>query len=236
MVRRHLTRAAVALAALAALALGLRLIINASTFQLFGDYVARVETDERVVAVTFDDGPHPEYTRQVLDVLDRHGVKGTFFMTGRNVERFPDVAREVVRRGHEVGNHAYSHRRLVWMWPSQVREEIERTDALLRDVGVTGPIHFRAPHASKFIVLPAVLTRMNKLSVLGDVDPEEWRRWPATVMTDYVLRHTRPGSIIWLHDTLGVETVKTLEAVLGALAVDRYRFETVSDLIRRRTE
>jgi peptidoglycan/xylan/chitin deacetylase (PgdA/CDA1 family) len=66
------------------------------------------------------------------------------------------------------------------------------------------------------------------------VDPEEWRRPTAGVMTDFVLGHTRPGSIIWLHDTLGVETVRALEAVLTALAADGYRFETISELIRRR--
>ena len=120
------------------------------------------------------------------------------------------------------------------MWPEKVREEIERTDALLRDVGVTGPIHFRPPHASKFIVLPFVLTQMGKLSVMGDVDPEEWKRRPAAVMTESILRQTGPGSIIGLHDVMGVETIKTLEAVAPALIAQGYRFERVSEFVRRR--
>ena len=89
-------RCAIALALVALTAVGLREIVNSSTFQLFGDYVARVDTDERVVALTFDDGPHPTHTPKVLSVLDRHQVKATFFMMGRNVERYPAVARDVL--------------------------------------------------------------------------------------------------------------------------------------------
>ena len=225
---------AAALALAAAAAVGLREVVNSSTFQLFGDYVARVDTNERVVALTFDDGPDPWHTPRVLAVLDQHHVKATFFMMGRNVERYPEVAREVLRRGHEIGNHSYSHPRLILMSPSRVRDEIARTDTLLRGIGVTGEIHFRPPHASKFIVLPYVLVQMNKLSVLGDVDPKEWKQRPAAIMTESILRQVRPGSIIGLHDPMGAETLRTLQNILPALAAEGYRFETVSALVRRR--
>lgn len=227
-------RSVLALLLVAAAALGLREVVNSSTFQLFGDYVARVDTREKVVALTFDDGPHPQHTPRVLEVLDRYRVKGTFFMMGRNVERYPAVAREVLDRGHEIGNHSYSHPKLVLMSPRRVRDEIERTDRLLRSIGVSGEIYFRPPHASKFLVLPYVLVQMNKLSVLGDVDPEEWRRRPAAVMTESILRQVRPGSIIGLHDPLGSETLRTLEDSIAALTARGYRFETVSELVRRR--
>ena len=229
-----LWRSAIALALLGAALVALREVVNSSTFQLFGDYVARVETTDRVVALTFDDGPDPFHTPKVLDVLDRYQVKATFFMMGRNVERYPDLARAVLRRGHEIGNHSYSHSRLILMSPQRVRDEIERTDRLLRDIGVTGPIHFRPPHASKFIVLPYVLSEMKKLSVLGDVDPEEWKQRPAAVMTESILRQVRPGSIIGLHDPMGPETLRTLQNILPALTAQGYRFETVSELISRR--
>ena len=233
-VTTNIRRALVVVVLVGAASVGLREVVNSSTFQLFGDYVASVDTDEKVVALTFDDGPHPQYTLTVLDILDRHNIKATFFMMGRNVERFPAVAREVLARGHEVGNHSYSHPKLIFMWPSEVRDEIERTDALLRGIGVSGQIHFRPPHASKFIVLPYVLKQMGKLSVMGDVDPEEWKRRPAAVMTDSILRQTRPGSIIGLHDVMGVETIKTLEAIVPALVARGYRFERVSEFVRRR--
>jgi peptidoglycan/xylan/chitin deacetylase (PgdA/CDA1 family) len=189
-----------------------------------------------VVALTFDDGPDPVHTPKVLAVLDQHHVKATFFMMGRQVERYPKVAREVLRRGHEIGNHSYSHPKLILMSPRRVRDEIERTDKLLRDIGVSGAIHFRPPHASKFIVLPYVLVQMGRLSVLGDVDPEEWKERPAAVMTDSILRAVRPGSIIGLHDPAGAESLRTLENILPALIAQGYRFETVSELVRRRAK
>jgi peptidoglycan/xylan/chitin deacetylase (PgdA/CDA1 family) len=228
-------RGAAAVVVAGVVAIGLRELVNSSTFQLFGDYVARVETADRVVALTFDDGPDPRNTPKVLDALDRQNIKATFFMMGRNVERYPAVAREVMRRGHEIGNHSYSHPKLVWMSPARVREEIERTDKLLRDIGVSGDIHFRPPHAAKFIVLPCVLVEMKRLSVLGDVDPEEWKRYAAPVMTESILRQVRPGSIIGLHDPNGIETLRTLENILPALTTQGYRFETVSQLVRRRS-
>jgi len=215
-------------------AVGLRELVNSSTYQLFGDYVARVDTEDRVVALTFDDGPDPFHTPRVLAVLDELQVKATFFMIGRNVERYPAVAREVLRRGHEVGNHSYSHPKLVLMSPSRVRDEIARTDRLLREIGVSGEILFRPPHAAKFIVLPYVLRQMNKLSVLGDVDPEEWKRPSAAVMTASILHQVRPGSIIGLHDPMGAETLHTLQNILPALTAQGYRFKTVSALMHHR--
>jgi peptidoglycan/xylan/chitin deacetylase (PgdA/CDA1 family) len=124
---------------------------------------------------------------------------------------------------------------MILMSPTRVREEIERTDALLRGIGVPdGAILFRPPHAAKFVVLPWVLMRMHKLSVLGDVDPEEWKQRGAAVMTETILGQARPGSIIGLHDPLGVESLRTLENILPALEAKGFRFETVSQLVRRR--
>ena len=125
--------------------------------------------------------------------------------------------------------------KLVLMSPGRVRDEIERTDALIRGLGVTAPIHFRPPHFTKLVILPYVLKSMNKLSVLADVDAEEWRRRPAQVMTESILNEVRPGSIIGMHDPAGVETIRTLENVLASLETQGYRFETVSQLIRRRS-
>ena len=229
-------RGAAVLVLLGAAAVGLREIVNSSTFQLFGDYVVTVKTTERVVALTFDDGPSPWHTPKVLNELDRYHVKATFFMMGRNVERYPDIARDVLRRGHEIGNHSYSHPRLILMSPRRVRDEIERTDKLLRNIGVTGEIYFRAPHASKFIVLPCVLVQMGKVNVMGDVSAEEWRQRPAAIMTESILRGVRPGSIIGLHDPAGAESLRTLENILPALIAQGYRFETVSELVRRRAK
>jgi peptidoglycan-N-acetylglucosamine deacetylase len=202
----------------------------------FGRVVDGAGVHDRVVALTFDDGPSPYWTPKFLSALDARQVRATFFMMGRNVERYPAVAHEVLMRGHQIGNHSYSHSQLIFMWPGRVREEIERTDTLLRGIGVSDEIHFRPPHAAKFLVLPYVLMQMNKLSVLGDVDPEEWKQRPAAVMTESILRQVRPGSIIGLHDPMGAASLQTLENILPALIARGYRFETVSELIRRRAK
>jgi peptidoglycan/xylan/chitin deacetylase (PgdA/CDA1 family) len=230
---RLLRRGLLALALLAVAAVALRELIN-SRYQLFGDLLVRVDTDEKVVALSFDDGPHPTNTPKMLDLLDRHGVKATFFMMGRSLERWPDTAREVLRRGHELGNHSYSHPRLVFMSPARVREEIERTDALLRGIGVTGAIHFSPPHGAKLIVLPYVLREMGKLAVYSDTDPEEWKRPPASAMVDTVMRTMRPGSVLGFHDTAGEQTRRAVDEIVTRLRADGYRFETVTDLAARR--
>jgi len=226
-------RAALTLVLLAMTAVGLRGFVN-SRFPLFGNHVHRVDTDENVVALTFDDGPHPQHTPRMLGLLDRHEVKATFFLMGRNVERYPEVARDVLARGHEIGNHSYSHPRMVFMSPGRMREEIERTDALLRGIGLTGPIHFSPPHGSKLIVLPYVLAQMDKLSVLSDVDTEEWKRPGAAVLVASALRQVRPGSVMAFHDTMGDETLRAVDEVLTELLARGYRFERVSELVGRR--
>jgi len=122
-IRRNTTlwRVAIVLGLAGAAAVALREVVLSSTFQLFGDYVARVDTPERVVALTFDDGPNPYWTPKFLSALDERRVRATFFMMGRNVERYPAVAREVLRHGHEIGNHSYSHPKLILMSPGRVR-------------------------------------------------------------------------------------------------------------------
>ena len=226
-------RTAIGLVVGALAILGVREFIH-SRYQILGDSISRIDIDEKVVALYFDDGPNPKETPLMLDLLDRHRIRATFFMIGRNIERFPDTAREVLKRGHELGNHSYSHPRLIFMSPARVRDELERTDALLRGVGVTGPIPFSAPHGAKFIVLPYVLRQMNKLTVYSDPDPKEWKRPPAATMVESVMSVVGPGSAIGFHDTAGEQTRLAVNEVVTRLRADGYAFETVTALAARR--
>jgi peptidoglycan-N-acetylglucosamine deacetylase len=223
---------AVAMGVLAAGALGIRQLMIGPV-QLFGESIRRIDTTERVVALTFDDGPNPVHTPRMLDLLDRHQVKATFFLMGRSVERWPDAAREVLARGHEIGNHSYSHPRLVFMTPARVRDEIERTDVLLRNIGVTGDILFGPPHGARLLVLPYVLTQMNRVAVYSYTDPEEWKRPPASVMVERVLRQVRPGAVVGFHDVMGTETLRAVDEVVTALTSQGYRFALVSEFVER---
>ncbi|MBN1209941.1 MAG: polysaccharide deacetylase family protein [Myxococcaceae bacterium] len=220
------------LAVLGAL-IGLWQFSKARTFQAFGELHARVETTERVVALTFDDGPGPANTPALLELLARHQVKASFFMVGRNLERHRELAARVLAEGHQLGNHSYSHTRLVLKSPAFIQEELSRTDALLRELGVRGEIFFRAPFGKKLFVLPWLLAREGRRHITFDVVPDDTATQDAELITSRVLEATRPGSIILLHDGWGAKpgTLEATGRILEALKAQGYRFVTVSELL-----
>jgi peptidoglycan/xylan/chitin deacetylase (PgdA/CDA1 family) len=208
---------------------------NARTVQLFGGIVPRVETNEPVVALTFDDGPTAEHTDEVLAILREHNVKATFFLIGRKMEGSPAETRRIVAEGHEVGNHSLTHPRMILKPLSFVRGEIEATDALIRAAGYEGPIHFRSPYGKKLLVLPFYLWRSSRLNIFWDVAPEgdrAIRADPARIV-EYVVAKTRPGSIILLHVMPRSRRTsrEALPGILQGLKDRGYRFVTVSELL-----
>lgn len=211
-------------------------ISKARTFQFFGEIVPRVETSERVVALTFDDGPVPGPTDQILSMLGEEHVRATFFLNGQSIERHPAEAEKVVRAGHEIGNHTYSHAHLLGKPLSFVRREIERTDELIREVaGYTREIHFRSPFGKKLIVLPYYLWRSGRQNIFWDVEPESYGAVAESAgqITEHVTERVRPGSIILLH-VMFPGRATSLEAVPGVISELKargYRFVTVSELL-----
>jgi peptidoglycan/xylan/chitin deacetylase (PgdA/CDA1 family) len=213
--------------------IGLWQLSKARTFQVFGELYARVETPEKVVALTFDDGPSPENTPALLDLLARHRVKATFFMVGRNIGAHRELAARVLAEGHQLGNHSYSHTRMVLRSPSFMQEEISRTDALLRELGVQGEILFRAPFGKKLFVLPWLLAREHRKHITFDVVPDDHATQDAALITSRILEATRPGSIILLHDGWSAKpgTLEAADRVMARLRAQGYRFVTVSELL-----
>lgn len=231
-------RIAKKLAWVAAIALTAILLVNgisrSKSFQLLGDLVSHIDTSEKVVALTFDDGPNSPYTDQMLEVLRRHQVKATFFVVGRALKKQPETAKLVLSQGHELANHSYSHAKMVFKSPAFVRTEIEETDQQLRAVGVTPSQLFRAPYGRKLLVLPYVLTQLQKVNVLWDVNPADYKAPSAEAIATSVLNQVKPGSIVLLHDGGGKrdKTVAATDRIIRALKDQGYRFETVSELIR----
>ncbi|MDR4422603.1 polysaccharide deacetylase family protein, partial [Bacillus anthracis] len=133
-------------------------LMNARGFQLFGDLTNRVETNEKVVALTFDDGP-TNNVKQILPLLDTYHAKATFFLIGNELEKNLSLGEAIVQSGHQVGNHTYSHNRMVFKTPSYIKEEIEKTNSLIRRIGFTGEIDFRPPNGKKLIGLPYYLNK-----------------------------------------------------------------------------
>lgn len=203
-------------------------------FQIFGDLVTQVKTDEKVVAITYDDGPNPPYTNQLLEVLDDLKIKATFFLIGRNVESYPDTSRAILDGGHELGNHSYSHEELLFRSKSFVNLEIEKTDQLLRQVGAVGKIHFRAPFGYKGIVLPWLLSKLEKKHILWNVDPRDYMAETPEDVVKLAKKRTRPGSIILMHDGGGDRdlTVAATRSLVQTLRAEGYRFATVSELMQ----
>lgn len=209
-------------------------IAGARSFQLLGRTVARVETTERVVALTFDDGPAPGATDEILQMLRDQNVVATFFLNGSSIMEHPREAEKLARAGHELGNHSYSHARLIGKPLSFVRDEIERTDELIRGAGFTGSIRFRPPYGKKFLVLPYYLWRSGRESVMWDVEPDSYEdvaESPDRIVA-HVMERTRPGSIILLH-VMFPSRRTSLEAVPGIISglhAAGFRFVTVSEL------
>lgn len=214
---------------------GAWMLMRSRTFQLFGEIVPRVDSSEPVVALTFDDGPTAEYTSSVLEILDEQEVRATFFVTGHELEVNPDAGRQIVAAGHELGNHSYSHKRMVLRPYSQIRQEIERTDELIRASGQQGEIHFRSPFGKKLLLLPHYLGRTGRRSIFWDVEPESYRdiAQDAGQIVGHVLEETEPGSIILLHVMYDgrAESREALPGIIQGLRAQGYRFVTVSELL-----
>jgi peptidoglycan/xylan/chitin deacetylase (PgdA/CDA1 family) len=240
---RRRTAIGVALAALAALAgvvallAGARRLARARTYQLFGTLVSRVETRERVVALTFDDGPTDALADSVARMLEARGVRATFFVTGAELARAPAAGRRLAAAGHELGNHTYSHARMVLRSPGTVRREVEATDSVIRAAGYRGEIRFRPPYGYKLVGLPRYLGRTGRTTVMWDVEPDSHADVAATPawIVSHVLARVRPGSIVLLHVWYPsrATSLAAVPLLLDSLRARGWRVTTVGGLLGR---
>lgn len=232
--RKFIYFAAAALLLLA-VASGLWEIGKSRTFQFFGEIVPRVETPEKLIALTFDDGPTPEFTGEILRILKEEDVKATFFLIGGELEKHADEGKKIVAEGHEIGNHSYSHVRMIVVTPSFVKEEIEKTDALIRSIGYQKTPHFRPPYGKKLFALPFYLSQNKRKSITWDVEPETFPEVnkSSEEITKYVLTNTKNGSIILLHVMYDPQkkSLTAVKPIVEGLKQKGFRFVTVSELI-----
>ena len=203
----------------------------------FGKNIVRLNTDQKVVALTYDDGPNPPYTDRLLDVLAKHNVKATFFMIGNRIERHPETANRVIAEGHQIGNHTYSHPLLGFLPPRYVQRQIERTDALLQQHGITEETVFRAPLLTRFLPVAYVLAKQDRVHISCNVWSWDWTTQNPDKITEAVLKKTKPGSIIVLHDGKAENkdanrsgTIEATDRIVTALKRDGYQFVRLSDV------
>jgi len=188
-----------------------------------------VKNQAKVIALTFDDGPWPVYTGQILDILKREQVHATFFMIGRNISHWPALARRVAAEGHAIGNHTWNHPSR----PRGVRAEIQRTDAELKQtVGFT-PNLFRPPYGIVRNGLAAYARSEGKAVVLWSADSEDWNHASSGAIYSTIMRQSGPGGIALMHDGGGnrAATVAALPNIIASLRARGYRFATVPELL-----
>lgn len=205
------------------------------SFQLFGEMITNVEAEEKVVALTFDDGPG-ENTEEILAILKRHGVKATFYLTGREIEQRLVDAKKIAQEGHEIGNHSYSHKRMIFKSPSFIREEIEKTNALIRETGYEGEITFRPPYGRKLVFLPYYLQQKGMKTILWNIEPDSYPEIAedAEKIAAHVKENVAPGSIILLHVMYESRqaSLAAAEKIIIGLKEKGYQFVTVTELLQ----
>jgi peptidoglycan/xylan/chitin deacetylase (PgdA/CDA1 family) len=203
---------------------------------IFGPSVYHGDRSRPALALTFDDGPS-ESTPALLDILARHGAPATFFMCGKNVERCPVVARDVVAAGHEVGNHSDSHRRLDFHSAAFIHREIALAQEKIQiTTGVT-PRLFRAPFGVRWFGLGGVQKRLGLMGVMWTVIGRDWR-WSASRISQRLVEGAANGAIFCLHDGRELSpspdiraTLEAVERAIPELKRRGFHFETVSQLL-----
>jgi peptidoglycan/xylan/chitin deacetylase (PgdA/CDA1 family) len=191
----------------------------------------RVLVSGNYIAITFDDGPHPQNTPRLLDILRARNIKATFYVIGRSVDLYPQIVRRTVAEGHEIGNHTHTHRLLSKLSDDEVRTELSRChEAIGRAAGVQ-PRTMRPPYGG-------LVQRQREMvhaefgypTILWSVDPLDWKRPGPSVVTSRILSGTSAGGIVLAHD-LHAQTVDAMPATLDGLLQRGFKFVTVSQLL-----
>jgi cellulose synthase/poly-beta-1,6-N-acetylglucosamine synthase-like glycosyltransferase/peptidoglycan/xylan/chitin deacetylase (PgdA/CDA1 family)/spore germination protein YaaH len=202
------------------------LTANYTKFPQFPTLYHQGAGGEHQVAITFDDGPDPRWTPEVLDILKEAKVKAAFFLVGANAEHYPALVRRIVDEGHEIGNHTYYHPNLALCWDEHIRLELNATQLLIEAITGRATTLFRPPYAAD--TSPSQLSELTPLQiaqdldylvVLENIDPQDWARPGADIILQRVKQQRRDGSIILLHDGGGnrAQTVEALPRILDWL-------------------
>lgn len=206
---------------------------------LYGPVFWHARTTERTIALTFDDGPCHPYTGQLLEILDREGIRATFFMPGANVRREPTLAAEVASQ-HAVGNHTYAHPHLTWSRISKVRDELERGQEAIQAATGTVPTIFRVPHGWYGPQVISTAEELGMRCVGWSVMAWDWNRPPPETIQRRILRGAGPGGITLLHDGQNIDafpkadrsrTIDAVPHIIHALKEGGYGFATVPELM-----
>ncbi len=191
--------------------------------------ICRVSTADKVIALTFDDGPHPRYTEQILDVLDKYGVRATFFVIGKNVQNYHGIVEEEIARGHEVECHTFSHRFANSYGYDEASEELSDSEDALG----FKPSFVRPPGGIVSASFKRAAQEKDYRIILWSVDTLDWKCPGVDYVSSAVMNNAKSGDIILMHDYVcgRSSTVEALKRVIPALLEDGYTFVTVAELV-----
>ncbi|RAP38892.1 hypothetical protein DID80_01505 [Candidatus Marinamargulisbacteria bacterium SCGC AAA071-K20] len=188
-----------------------------------------VPTNKKLVALTFDDGPHVKHTKKILKILKKNKAKGTFFLIANQCEKHPELTRSILKGGHEVGNHSYAHLPYPKLNKSDRLIDIAQSQKVFKSQTGTFPRYFRAPYGKMNKESKSVIKRFFKHHISWTIDPKDWEEKKENV-TEYISQNIQPGAIILLHET-NKDMLKTLPLLVTELKSQGYSMVTISKLL-----
>ena len=201
---------------------------------VFGPALGKIESDRKVVALTFDDGPNPDATPRILDTLREKGVRATFFVLGSHAERWPELVRRISHEGHQIGNHGYFHRKLQFKSPFYVSRDIRLGIRAIRRAGAPAPRYFRAPHGFRSPWTTPIASSYGERTVGWSLGVWDSDRPGVDEIVRRTLEGVEPGSIVLLHDGDGynpdgdrMQTAAVLPLIIDRLKEQGYEFATL---------
>lgn len=190
-----------------------------------------VSTQEKVLAMTFDDGPHPTLTPKLLDICKARNVKCTFFVVGRNAKAYPQIIRRIIEEGHEIANHTYTHPSLTSRSDAQIRNELKLSEDALLAAANYRPHLIRPPYgAINQRIKQLMFSEFGYSTIMWSVDPQDWRRPGVSVVTSRLVNGAHPGAIMLAHD-IHPSTIEAMPSMFDQLLAKGYQFVTVSQLL-----
>ena len=207
------------------------------TSQVYGRTFTGLDAASRLLALTYDDGPNDPWTFRLMEVLDRHQVKATFFLVGQFVQQRPDIARALVSAGHVIGSHTWDHPNLIFCSSAEVRRQLQRTRQAIRDATDVDVTLFRPPFGGRRPASLRVASSLGLQTIMWNVSCKDWTQRSTSEIVALAERQIRGGNVILLHDgefhRIGADRSRSVEAsdrLLTRYKGEGFQFVTIPEM------